>query len=767
MRWTRPLLLIAILIILGGVGATYYSRLRDQNAGAPAKPKSLADGTLAASQGWTYTHTAHGKPIVSVHADEFEESNGTFHLKGVELHVFHKEGAQFDNVKSAKAEFDMNKGALYSDGDVEITMGVPAEKQPAGRLMTIKSSGVTFDSKTGKAETDRPASFEFDQGSGKAVGAMYDPEIHELHMKGQVQLLWHGRDKKAKPMQVEAGNLTYREKDARVLLGGPSKLVRDTMTLNAGPAVVSLANGLIQEVDTEHAQGTDDRPGRHLEYAADKLAMHMDEHGEIKTIDGEQNARLTSRSDAAETKVTSDRVNLDFNTAEGDSVLGTALATGHSVAESKPVLKKGVEPADTRILKSDVIKTVMRPSGQEIDNVETASAGSLEFSPNRPGQPHRWMNGDRLWIQYGEKNQIQSFRSINVATRTEKPKAPNAKQPPPPSLTWSQDLLAGFDAKGQLAKLDQNTNFRYEEGTRRAKADRAQLDQALNSIHLTGAARVWDETGSTDGDTIVLDQKSGDFSADGNVNSTRLPDKKPEPAKKDDPDKKGAPKPSSNGGLLAEDEPMHAKARKMVSKDNNLLIRYEGNAVAWQSANRLQADVIEIDRDNSIVKAHGHVVSQLLDKGDPKSDPKANPRTKTAPVFTIVKAPELVYNDEDRLAHYTGGVVLDRPNMKVKSQELKAYLRDADDDSSLDHAFADGKVEIVQTALDRTRTGTSEHAEYYVDDAKIILETGQPQMVDSLKGMTRGRKLTWFSDEDRLLVDGAIGQPAQSKLRRK
>lgn len=765
MRWTRPLLIIAILIILVGVGATYYSRLRDQNAGSPARPKSLADGTLAASQGWTYTHTAHGKPVVSVHADEIEETNGTYHLKGVELHVFHKEGAQFDKVKSAQAEFDLNKGALFSGGDVEITMGVPADAEPSGRLMVIKSSGVTFDSKTGKAETDRPATFEFDQGSGKAVGAMYDPQIHELHMKGQVQLLWRGRDPKAKPMQVEAGNLIYREKDSKVLLGGPSKLVRDTLTLNAGPAVVSLVNGIIQQVDTDHAQGTDDRPGRRIEYAADKLAMHMDENGEIKQIDGEQNARLTSHSDTAETTITSDRVNLDFNTANGDSVLGTALATGHSVAESKPVAKPGTEPADTRILRSDVIKTVMRPDGQEIDNVETASAGSLEFAPNRPGQPHRWMNGDRLWIKYGEKNQIQSFRSVNVATRTEKPKAPEAKQAPPPSLTWSKDLVADFDSKGQLAKLDQTTNFRYEEGLRKAKADRAQLDQAKNLIHLTGGARVWDDTGSTDGDVIILDQKSGDFSADGNVNSTRLPDKKPD-AKKD----------GTNGGLLADDEPMHAKAKKMVSKDSNLQIRYEGNAVAWQSANRLQADVIEIDRDNSIVKAHGHVISQLFDKADSsKTEPKdaagGPPKPKpanTTPVFTIVKAPELIYNDEDRLAYYTGGVLLDRPGMKVKSQELKAFLRDSDDDdSSLDHAFADGKVEIVQTALDRTRTGTSEHAEYYVDEAKVILETGAPQLVDSLKGLTKGRKLTWFSNDDRLLVDGAVGQPAQSKLRRR
>jgi len=105
--------------------------------------------------------------------------------------------------------------------------------------------------------------------------------------------------------------------------------------------------------------------------------------------------------------------------------------------------------------------------------------------------------------------------------------------------------------------------------------------------------------------------------------------------------------------------------------------------------------------------------------------------------------------------------------MKVKSQEIKAFLRDSDKDSSLDHAIADGSVEIIRNSPGRSRIGTSEHAEYYVDQDKVLLSGGQPQFVDSLKGTTRGKELIWFSKDDRLLVNGAEGQPATSKLRRK
>jgi lipopolysaccharide export system protein LptA len=733
--------------------------LKEQNASNPAKPRALPDGITSTSQDWTYTEKNGDKAVVFVRAKDIQEINNKTELNGVELHIFKKESTDYDLVKSDKASFDVNQKLLFSDGETEITLNVPKDEEPSGRLMKIKSSGITFETKTGKARTDRAASFEFDRGDGKAVGADYDPQTHELHLRSQIELIWRGEDRTAIPMKVEAGEVTYKEQESKVYLNGWSRLTRDTMVLNAGPAIVTInkENGTIKEVNTEHAQGTDTRPDRKLEYSADVLTINFDENGTIQNIVGEKNAHLVSHAETTDTTINTDRIDMDFDTGSGDSVLKSALATGHSVTESKPVAKPETDPADTRILRSDVIRTMMKPDGKNIDTVDTPGAGALEFIPNAEGKPHRWMNGDQLYIKYALNNQIESLKSVNVNTRTLKPRQKDAKEDPPPALTWSKQMKAEFDPKtAQLSKLEQWDNFRYEEGTRKAKADRALLEQAQNVIHLSGTSRIWDPTGSTDADTIVMDEKNGDFSAEGKVNSTRMPDKK-----KDE---------NGSSGLLSQDEPMHAKAKKMSSTDNNLQVRYEGNAIAWQGNDRLEADVIEIDRDNNIVKAHGHVVSQLLDKADDDTkDSKDKKKKGTAPVFTIVKAPDMVYKDDDKLATYTGGVVMDRPNMKVKSDELRAFLRDSDDDdsSSLDHAFADGKVQITETSLHRTRTGQSEHAEYYVDESKVILEKGQPQLADTIKGSTRGRKLTWFSDDDRLLVDGAEGDPAKSKLRRK
>jgi lipopolysaccharide export system protein LptA len=766
MRRARPVFLVAILAILAGVGAIYYERLKQQALSAPVQPKKLPPGTTGASHAWTYTHTSNQKTVVTVHAEDLQEVEGKQLLSGVTLDIQNKDGQKYDHVTSAKAEADLNAGMLYSDGEVEITMNVPLNQQPSppGKLMVIKSSGVHVEIKTGKSSTDRLTTFKFDRGEGKAVGANYDPTTGILEMHSQVELIWRGTDPKSLPMKIEAGQVSYDEKASKVLLSPWSRLTRDTLTMNAGPAVVLLSHGIIHQVQTEQAHGTDLRPQRNIEYGARYLTIDFNDDNQIQKITGVEQAKLVSTADTSITTMTSDRVAMDFDTSTTDSILRAAIAIGHSQVESKPIVKPGADPADTRILKSDTILTKMREGGQEIESMETHSPGELEFIPNGPDKPHRWMNGERIAIAYGPKNQIKSFKSNAVSTKTLKPKQKDAKEMPAPAFTWSKDMLATFlPNSSQLDKLEQSTDFRYEEGPRKAKADHAFLDQPNNRIDLTGRARVWDDTGSSDADKITLDQKSGDFWAEGNVSSTRIPDKSKDNSSDGN---------SSSGGMLDENEPLHARAQKMRSTGNNLQVHYEGNAVLWQGANRLEADVVDIDRDNDLLKAHGHVVSQLLDKAkdDPKSEEKDPKRPATTPpprVFTIVKAPDLYYDDDKRVAQYTGGAILQRSNMDVKAKAIQAFLRNDDNDSSLDHANADGQVTVHSTGPGRVRDGSSEHAEYFVDDGKVILSQGRPKFVDSLRGVTQGDQLTWFSKDDRLLVNGVEAQPAKSVLKRK
>jgi lipopolysaccharide export system protein LptA len=108
----------------------------------------------------------------------------------------------------------------------------------------------------------------------------------------------------------------------------------------------------------------------------------------------------------------------------------------------------------------------------------------------------------------------------------------------------------------------------------------------------------------------------------------------------------------------------------------------------------------------------------------------------------------------------------------VVGDELKAFLtpktKDNSDQSSLDHAFATGKVTVSQVLPgDRTRVGTADRCEYYTKDSKVILNGGAPQVVDSHKGLTKGTQLTYFSDDDHLIVEGIKKQLAYTRMKKK
>jgi len=264
---------------------------------------------------------------------------------------------------------------------------------------------------------------------------------------------------------------------------------------------------------------------------------------------------------------------------------------------------------------------------------------------------------------------------------------------------------------------------------------------------------MWDATGATSADRIRMNQATGDFTAEGHVESSRMPDQSS----------------TQKSQVLSTDEPLQAQAQRMASTNHNRTIHYSGGVVMWQGANRISAGTIDIDRTRKTLIADGNVVSNLWE------EPKADSGQKTAKpaVLTVVKAPHLTYTDENRLAVYSGGVDLNRPDMKMKSRELRAFLADSDADSRLEKAFADGAVEIVQTtATHHTYTGTADHSEYYCDDNKVILKSDKPResrLVDNVRGhdnTTQAPELTYLADDGRLLGNGASNQPVQSRIHR-
>jgi lipopolysaccharide export system protein LptA len=472
-----------------------------------------------------------------------------------------------------------------------------------------------------------------------------------------------------------------------------------------------------------------------MTFAADTLKLELNEHSDIEHVVGEGNGQAEVTSAGANTTITTDRLQLDFDAATGESILRQALANGKAELNSRP--KAGTPQITARRLRSEAIVARMKPGGEDLEQVETHAPGTLELLPLAAGQRARRLDATRMWMQYGPRSVMESFRAVEVQTRTEP-----LRRGDPSVTTVSHDMTASFDANGTIRAMEQWDKFRYDEGPKHATADRAALDQAASRMTLTGNARTWDAAGQVIADSIALQQSNGDMTAQGNVHSTRVPERKAKAA------------PDANT-LLASDEPLNGQSDKLSISGGNAVIIHEGRAVVWQSANKIQADRVAIDRKSGTLTAEGNVVSFLADRAVPGK----------ASVMTAVRSKRLDYDDPTRLARYSGDTRMTRPGLDVRSAELRAWLS-AGESATLDRLFADQNVTILQSVSGRTRQGKGEHAEYYLKEEKVILSGGNPVLTDSVKGASRGEKLTYWADKDNLLVDGAPAGPAVSRIRR-
>ncbi len=755
MRSLRWLLLVAMVLIAAAVSGLYRSQRATRRSQRRSAPPSIPLDTKTMAPDWEWGQSANGLPAVKVKAKKMTQSaDGTkAQLEQIELSIYTKDGQHYDRVRSAWAQMTTSDHKLFSPGEAEITLDVPVKGDPPHRLTSITASGINFDSQSGQAVTDRHVSFTFEEGDGTCEGATYDPSTHALNLSNNVVINLRGKGPNSKPMKVESGQLSWNEKTGMLLLTPWSRLTRDQTVVDAAQSTVVLNGRDVDWIDAINGHGTDKQPARQIVYSADMIHVKYNDDHQIQQVIGTGNAKLVAHGSTSDTTITGNRVDLGFVDHEGESVLSTATATGNGYLESKPQPDPKGETGDTKILKSDILSLQMKEGGKDLERVNTQTPGTLEFLPNQIARHRRLLHAtEQMTILYGPKNEIQSFHAGGASTETYPSEEERKKKKGDlaTSFTSSKTIDASFDDKGELKFMKQTDNFRYTEGERKAQADSASLENNTNVMDLEKNARINDATGSTTADHIRMNQMTGDFDAIGHVSTTRLPDEQ-----------------KSASAMLDNSEPTLGTADHVTSANRNHLIHYAGNAVVWQTSNRIQADKIDIDRDKKSLVADGKVVTEFQDK--PKPDETAPAAKPAQPTFTIVKAPHMVYMDSDRLADYTGGVNFWRPSLTITSSALKAFLnpQDSDADSRINHALGDGKVEIVQFAPDRQRVGHSEHAEYYTGDGKVILTGGGPKLDDSKKGNTQGDKLTYYTDDKRLDVEGAAEKKGQSHIRKK
>jgi len=256
------LLLLAIVLILGAVGASYYRQRAALSRQAPAPPKALPLDTASTASSWVYNKYDGQRLVAELRAKNFRQLNepDRLDLEDVEMRLIKPDGKRYDRIRSARAQLDKDHDNLYSDGQVDMTWGCRSTARLTGACSTSTVPESASTSRpAGPPPSGRPTSPSTWATARPSERSTIPTSATDHEQPGGAALARQRPPGQA--MKLEAGELIYREREAVVLLNNWARLTRENNELNAaGGAIVNLQEGMIRRVLAKQATGSGHYP---------------------------------------------------------------------------------------------------------------------------------------------------------------------------------------------------------------------------------------------------------------------------------------------------------------------------------------------------------------------------------------------------------------------------------------------------------------------------------------------------------------------------
>ncbi len=207
------------LLVVVLAGFFLYSMLRFRRE-VKDLPRELGANIQQTANGFTYSQSSGGHTLFTIQASKLKQfRNGQALLHEVKIILYGPPGThRQDTIHGTDFSYNPKTGVAQSQGEVQIDVQSPAQQGQASASNTIhvKTSGLTFDSKTGEATTSQYTEFASPKGSGHAVGAAYNSRTGLLILNSQVLL--NTTTQKGTSVQVQARHLSFwRDKQQAVL----------------------------------------------------------------------------------------------------------------------------------------------------------------------------------------------------------------------------------------------------------------------------------------------------------------------------------------------------------------------------------------------------------------------------------------------------------------------------------------------------------------------------------------------------------------------
>ena len=666
MRWQRILRpALGLFALAFAIWVAVSIRERKPAPGSALPGRTDKDAVVESTKGQTYRHKGAAQDVRIDYDKLFTYQSGRSRFVGARISVTGRAGRDFD-IKANEAEIAENQSQIDLRGAVVIT---------TSDGLKVETDSATYTESDGVTRAPGPVKFSRARMTGSSVGASYDRQRDVLWLLDQAHITVAPDDKGAGGADVTAGAAGYAKRDRYIRFERSVKMRRGPQLITADGALVT------------------------LEAAADV----------VESIELRGSAQVAGVGQGANGLESMRSRDMNLGMADDGQTLQQATLVGEAV-----VRVAGGANAPAQQLASQAVDVEIAPDGQSVQGLSAQDDVQLDLPAANPGAPTRRIRSRSLDAD-GEPG-VPGLRTARFDGEVEFREAtPAGKDKPAVDRVVRAPKLETKLQSG-LGTIDRATfteGVSVKDGTRTAQGPTMIYDVVQGTIALaspagaTGFVQVSDERINIEAGSLEWTLDGTRMVAQTNVKSVLKPGAGPAGSK-------AVKRPS----MLTADQPINVTAANMTYNQQTGHAEYTGDAQLWQGATSIRAKTITLDEATGGLTAKDAVRSVMrvetkttvkpeataADKAAPAptaatttavaappraAGPGAAPATAAAPAQgsaagkgkpgvlasdTIATANELVYDDAERRARYTGTARMVGERGDLRGERIELYF---------------------------------------------------------------------------------------------
>ena len=455
-RWSLAAAGLLAVAVAGVYARNIWVARQAEKKAPPAVPPTVEQR----SNEFSYSKVEGQRTIYTVKASrttEFKEGSRNL-LEDVAIVVNGKKGERNDTLLTKACDFISNTGKISCAGEVQIRLQAAGAPQASPNAIQVTTSAVTFDRDSGEARTDKPVTFRWPAGEGRAVGVSYDSNSGTLRLHQSVELnlsfsssnppeKTEATDEKI--VRVAGDSMSFQREKRIVVVDGDVHAQQTTLELTADKLLLELdaAFQARRFVASGHPQLHDLSPQGPLALSADEIDSGLRPDGSIETIVATGNVHGTRNTPVGGDGIDAGRVQVDLVSSDNTPRLLTA-SNGVTLTSTSASFNGG-----TRHVESDALEihfsSNSRPGQTLVESVNTLAPARVDWQNvalvnGKPVPQSTRMAGKQMNLKFDAQNQLQQLLGAGGVEVTRK------LGDAPDEITASRELTAKFDGAGAM-----------------------------------------------------------------------------------------------------------------------------------------------------------------------------------------------------------------------------------------------------------------------------------------------------------------------------